>query len=309
MKWILAGLFLVSDVALAQASNATPEYQQQVMQTPSGQPSTNSAANQGQGNQMMGQMINMAMGATFMAGCSYPYGIQNCVMGALSFAQALMMGGAAGKSGQTAAASSRYTGTPTPSPTPTNSPLPTNTTPGQAAAFNQLVEAGYKFNGDGSIVDPNGKTWKASDFKDAQSMAAAGLSSSQIGSLQSAMDKANALGKEMAEAALNEANVVSMALDGGGGGRSPAGTMDSGSNFDDYLAKLRNPFGLSKGQQAKMVAGKTVTHGDDQIGVGVDDIFKMIHRRYQEKRAENVFIELLPTPGVSATPKVLTQKK
>jgi hypothetical protein len=141
-------------------------------------------------------------------------------------------------------------------------------------------------------------------------MAAAGIPSDQIGGLQAAIEKANKLAAAQVANSANAPNVVSMGIDGGaGGGRSPASYDGADSSFDDYLAKLRNPFGLTAQQKAQMVAGKTVSHGDDKIGVKVDDIFRMVHRRYQEKRADNEFIEVAPAVTPAAAPKVTTPRR
>lgn len=238
-------------------------------------------------------------------------------MGVLSMSQGALQFGGARQSGRVGAATNVSWGD-TDSGLPPWDPNNPNTwgpngnplTPEQRTQFNELRREGYQFNRNGTVTAPDGKLLKGEDFKSAEAMAAAGIPSDQIGGLQAALEEANKLAAAQVANSANAPNVVSMGIDGGaGGGRSPASYDGADSSFDDYLAKLRNPFGLTAQQKAQMVAGKTVSHGDDKIGVKVDDIFKMVHRRYQEKRADNEFIEAAPAVAPAAAPKVTTPRR
>lgn len=271
---------------------------------PSAGQSINQGASQGKSSQMLGQALNAAAGAAYIGACfscsptpCYWY----CAMGLSAFAQAGNMGSAAGKSGAVFDASLNDLGlTPTDygtngSGTDQNNWM-NNLTPDQKAAFQQATEAGYKFDKYGNVTTPDGKSLKSSDFKNAESMAAAGIPSSEIGGILSTMDKINKELSAQAGDLESSASVVAMGVDGGGGGGSRGlasvdGEDAGGTDFDAYLNKLRNPFGLSANKKKEMVAGKTVRNGEDVIGVKVDDIFQMVHRRYQEKRASDEFIE------------------
>ena len=57
-------------------------------------------------------------------------------------------------------------------------------------------------------------------------------------------------------------------------------SLDFKSVFDQFRKNKKNKF-----------AGKTVTVGKDQVGVVQDNIFLMVHRRYQERRTQKQFIE------------------
>ncbi|MBX7232367.1 MAG: hypothetical protein K1X29_09810 [Bdellovibrionales bacterium] len=258
----------------------------------------NEGASQGKAAQMIGMGMNLAMGAMFFSECSQQQ-YYMCVLGALSMAQAALMGGAAGKSGKVHQASLAGIGTQgidTLNPNGTNFDTSLlnnpNLTPEQKAAYQGLKDKGFKINADGSVFSPDGKLYTAKDFSSADAMAAAGVPSGSIAGLQAAIQKAN----QDAEGKLKDldegANVVAMAVDGGGGGggsRSPSNYEQS--SLDDYLNKLRNPFGMTAQQKADLASGKSVAHGNDVIGVKVDDIFTMIHRRYQEKRISKEFLE------------------
>ena len=77
---------------------------------------------------------------------------------------------------------------------------------------------------------------------------------------------------------------------GGGGGGSYGSSFgeDGGGGYTDYLSKLKRGIASKK---KDVVAGKSKNYGGEQIGVRVDNIFEMIHRRYQTKRKRNTFIE------------------
>lgn len=277
--------------------------------------STNGAARSGRASQVIGIGMNVAVGGMFASQCGRPNYFA-CAMAALSFAQAGLMAGAAAKSGDVEIKTDQipdFGATPFSNVDPNDPstwPPGTKPTPEQVSAFNRVKQSGWTGNKDGTVTGPDGKTWSSKDFSSAEAMAAAGVPSDQISGLLSTMDAANQMATAKVNEALNDPNVVAMGFDSGagGGGRSPASYDGADSSFDDYLAKLRNPFGLSAKQRAQMVAGKMVSHGDDQIGVKVDDIFKMVHRRYQEKRAGDEFIEAPPAPTPAAAPGATGRK-
>jgi hypothetical protein len=79
---------------------------------------------------------------------------------------------------------------------------------------------------------------------------------------------------------------------GGGGGMNDGSEMGGGSGSDPmaaYLASLKNK--MNKGRGPASVAGMQRMAGGEPIGVKMDNIFEMIHRRYQKKRKANIFIE------------------
>ncbi len=86
--------------------------------------------------------------------------------------------------------------------------------------------------------------------------------------------------------------VVAMDVDGGAGGgarfdRQPS-SLDDSDPLGDYLRSLMAPSSKSK---AEMVAGKSRMLGGEPIGVAADNIFDMVHRRYQQKAKQGLFID------------------
>ncbi len=125
-------------------------------------------------------------------------------------------------------------------------------------------------------------------------MAEAGISPASIA----------AANKALADAGVGGASVGSMGLETGGGGYSAGGGGgggSSGSALDDYFASLNK---AKKGEKDRMVAGKSLNYGSDPIGVKMDNIFMMVHRRYQGKRKVNsYFLERMPASEKPSTNK------
>lgn len=66
---------------------------------------------------------------------------------------------------------------------------------------------------------------------------------------------------------------------GGGGRKSHSQGENNDFDMNKYLASLTAQRNATRG-----VAGLEKRLGTDQIGVAQDDIFKMIHRRYEAKK-------------------------
>ncbi len=73
----------------------------------------------------------------------------------------------------------------------------------------------------------------------------------------------------------------------GGGGRS-SDNSGAGKRGGQKLAGL----GSDEKNKASKVAGMSLKRGKNRVGVSQDNIFEMIHRRYQAKRKKKQFIEL-----------------
>jgi hypothetical protein len=117
-------------------------------------------------------------------------------------------------------------------------------------------------------------------------MMAMGMSPSDI---QAAQQKLDSLTKD-AIAKYGDPRVVPVGVDGGGGYTADAGGAGGDNGLNAYLKSLRR--GLSSADKAKMLAGKARIVGGEPIGVMGDDIFQMIHRRYDSKKKGNEFIEV-----------------
>lgn len=143
----------------------------------------------------------------------------------------------------------------------------------------ELKEQGFMVDPKtGNVITPDGEFGAGS-----LSMASAleGLDGQTAAELKEKLDQTNAKYADRMK-------VISMDLDSGGGGGG--GGSRSGRSFDipDYSALLN---GTVKERKPASVAGLQVMAGGEPIGVRADDIFQMVHRRYQSKRKSNLFIE------------------
>ena len=279
-------------------------------EAPGGGPNINQGANEGESSQNTGMMINLAAGATFSAICATPKGGWACPLAAMSFLQAAHDMAASDQSGNVANASEynpNWGNTPG-GELPTGGTMP-GTIPGGGAggggsgtgfANQQINEGlknlegkGYKVNAAaGTVTTPNGEM-PMSAFSSPESMAAAGYDESSVNAARAAIGKLNA---DAVEKYGDKANVVAMGLDsrGGGGGALGAGggegvSFDGSDPMAAYLASLKNKMNKKRGPAS--VAGMQRMAGGEPIGVKMDNIFEMVHRRYQKKRKANIFIE------------------
>ena len=80
----------------------------------------------------------------------------------------------------------------------------------------------------------------------------------------------------------------------GGGGFSgyAKGNSGAGKNLMAALGAGQSSAGGSSGGDSSNLAGMSVKHGKNRIGVSQDNIFEIIHRRYQAKRKKQHFIEI-----------------
>lgn len=313
---LLFAILIFSHGPLLWAQNSTTVGESPTSRAPSPTPgsSINSDAKTGQNSQVIGQILNGMAGAYFTAECvSCPGFCMACPMALMAFASAAQMGKAAGQSGKTYDATTNWN-TPAggPNPGPDGGPpvlepwagLPDDKIPpGGPGAFNALSRTGWKFE-DGKIKSPDGKIFKPEDFKSKEAMLNAGFSGAQASSAMASLAKINArLAAKAKELGADDPRLVGVSYDGsgggGGGGRSPA----SDSSMDDYLKRLRNPFGLNGQQKGAMVAGKAISHGEDMVGVKFDNIFLMMNRAYQSRRDDEQFIEP-KTPIAAAKPAI-----
>ena len=306
---------LNGSLAVAGGTGVTDHPTTYTIPAPAASSGINHDASKGQSSQQMGQIMNGVAGAAMIAASDGCENVMLCVMGALALAQAAMMGKAAGQSGATYNASLNDglpapDGGPAPGPPPDYNPDNPTLPPGNPGAgpLNNLKTNGWTFS-PGKVTTPDGKTYSSDDFKSKEAMENAGFSGAQASSAMAALGKINAKLDEQAKALLNnDAHVVTMGIDGGGGGgggRSPA----SSDSLDDYLKKLRSPFGMNAKQKGDMVAGKSIAHGDDRIGVQVDDIFQMVARTYQANRDRAQFIEPAIVTQAVVKPTVAVKKK
>ncbi len=265
----------------------------------------NQAANKGQGSQALGKIINLATSATMFAGCfsCKPPCYTMCMMGALAAAQAAVHSGAAGESGNVADFTNPFStdfdfnsgkATGDSAKGITNSSVDPSFAGDKALitkGLQALRDAGYVQTPEG-FVTPDGKTIAAASLGNAAALSEAGFSSSEISKAMAALEKVNT---ELGE--VDAPNVVAMGVANPGGAAGATNGFSESSfevgedPFAAHLAALRAKLNPGLDQKKKILDGKTTRFGDEVIGVGVNNIFTMMHQRYQVKRAENRFME------------------
>ena len=184
-------------------------------------------------------------------------------------------------------------------------PLPTEKNPLENLLKTETGGGGNFDPETGTITFPDGRSYSASDldkpefqkFMNSPAMAnfkkdMAGLES-QVASAMGAEDLLND-----GEGADDGSSAFDMAGGGGGGfgGYAGAGRGGGGGGDGAYGSGLgRRGLSSASGDKGdkdgQSVAGMSVKRGKDRIGVSQDNIFQMIHRKYQQKRKKQHFIE------------------
>lgn len=144
----------------------------------------------------------------------------------------------------------------------------------------------------GNIFDSNsGKTYTPDQFKNAASMSAAGFSDSDINSALKAASKSEKdILKKLGEEGIGAATAENGFQDGSG----KLGTLSSGSSGLGGLGGLsqRSTASLAPTKApSNQIAGLSKNFNGDRIGVGADNIFMMMTRRYKTKEKQNSFFE------------------
>lgn len=264
--------------------------------------------------QMLGAGMNAAMGAQFASICPTVGGSWACPMAAMSFAQAGIMMMSAGQSGNTMDYSSGNYGFD-PNDYMTTNPgfdeYGVGTTPEELEAFisegtGNVNNHGYSYNPTtGVMTTPDGEfvVDEATAASAGALVKAAGGSASDM---KLAESTAVSLGEKVGGAfglgggKGGKASVSGMGFNNHGGGSGSGsgngwGKGGKGGGMGEYWASLnRKP---SSKEKKGMIAGKSKLLGKDSIGVSVDNIFAMVHRRYQAQRKANNFLEPIMSKG------------
>jgi hypothetical protein len=265
-------------------------------------------------SQLMGAGSNAAAGAMYQRICSQPHGGGwACPMAAISYAQAGMMLASAFMSGKTRNASTggntrnASTGGVIPE-IPTvdipgfddNPELGGTTTELDAAiseGLGDLRTRGYTYDPKtGTLNTPTGDIKVDANTTPGGLAAAMGGSASDIKLAKStALSLNDQLAKQFDPSQI-KASVSGVEVDGGGGGGGGGGSSrgPQAPNLADYFKNMqRGPASASQ-----LIAGKSLMLGGESIGIKVDNLFDMVHRRYQDKRKSNTFLEPAVSGGV-----------
>lgn len=155
----------------------------------------------------------------------------------------------------------------------------------------------YTVTPDGSIKLKNGKIYKESDFKDASSLMALGLSAGAAKSVLDGMNGSNnsGLAKLGSEAKSDKAKVYKDTFGGAFGTDGITTVVDSGKaqtsdkKYSDNLGAANDDKKLSE-ERAPSSEGLAKEFNGELIGVAGDDIFLMMNRRYKLKSEQDSFI-------------------
>lgn len=257
---------------------------------------TNSSAKSSQALQVVSGVANAYAGKVYLSTCKG--NPMNCVLGALSLAQAASSIAGALQSGKTKNASN-CTGsycngidvTGNISPTGTydssgtggvgNLPGETENVLGRIqddinSNLGSLADKGYSYDAaTNSVNTPNGNI-AASSFASSSGMKGLGMTDADIA-------KMDEIGKQALKDAQNLVGSLDFDSSGGGGRKAKPGPgyENAGKDFDmnKYLAGLMN-----KNDPKRGVAGLEKKYGTDHIGVAQDNIFTMVKRRYEAKK-------------------------
>ena len=254
---------------------------------------TNDGQSKGSGVQLMG----LAMGAAFMSGCS-PTSAWNCVAAALSFADAMVGGSAQSAAYQTG--------------THLDPDAGTNGTGGGTDpivdqqiqdGIDDLAEAGFTINGDGSVTGPEGQTFTAENLGSADGLGSMGASAEQAAEFMNGMQGVKAAAAKKAGVDLASAEGgQAMASTGGGAGGFGSSDSDSNGGADqgDSIIEEIEYRGKKKKKKrgiAESAASDLATNfNGDPIGIGMGNLFLIVHKKYRSEKKKKKFFnrEIVP---------------
>lgn len=173
-------------------------------------------------------------------------------------------------------------------PNNSNNPGGTDLSDNTGDGYDDINNAIDDLRGRGVTINPNtgefvvnGKKYNANDFKSAESMAAAGMSQSQIDGFLAAMKDVRAAAEEKVGKA---ADAVAGFEDGGAAGSSAAAAADE--SYGGVAGKAK--YGINR--DPSNVAGLSKDFKGQPIGVAGDSLFSMIHRRYDLHEKKGSFL-------------------
>lgn len=252
----------------------------------------NNLSNEGSGVQLMG----LAMAASFAPQCG-PHNPFACVAVGLSIADSIAGGGAKSAGFQQGSYLDNGRGV---GATGTNPAVEQQIEDLKA----ELEGQGYSVNGDGSVTSPAGDIFTAEDMANEEAIQSAfgmsaGGAKSAMGQLASVqLAAANKAGinlpernpaSEQGEAAGGGAEGAKASSDSGGKGSAIGGVTETDQLIEEveFRKKKKKKNGLS----AKSAALLSKNFNGDPIGIGMADLFLIVHQKYREKKSKkNEFI-------------------
>lgn len=148
----------------------------------------------------------------------------------------------------------------------------------------KLAAKGYVYDSSTNKVNtPDGKSADPSAYNSAAGMKAAGMTDAQIAEALEALAATNKAGD-------NEFKRLSKLFGAEGGGGGAAFKKTKYAEGIDLNSLLDKQLKGTRGIASTGVEGLQKNMGNDSIGVAGDNIFKMIHRRYENQRQKGEFV-------------------
>lgn len=242
---------------------------------------TNMGQNLGGGVQMMG----LAMAGMFAKQCG-PHNTFACVAAGLSAADAMM--------GSSAKSAAFQTGTYM---DPTAGGYDSNNTDNGADpvvqsqlqdVLHDLANQGYTLNEDGSVTGPNGQSYSSSDLASMQALQNAGATAQGAANFMKNMKNVKAAAAKKAGVNLNavKRNVASAS------GASSGGAVKAITPGDLVIEEIEYRGVASKKNKmsAKAAAKLSKNFNGEPIGIGMANLFLIVHEKYKEKNQKRNFL-------------------
>ena len=149
------------------------------------------------------------------------------------------------------------------------------------AAKDILSDNGFGIDGNGTVTSPDGTKIPASAFSNPSGLSGFGLSDSLVEDVKKAQSTAAAALKD-----------VKLGSGEAGGGGSKSSAFANGMDEFDPSKYAYKAGGKDSGKKPKgsQFAGFSRNLAGDRIGVAGDNIFQMVHRRYQAKNRSKYFL-------------------
>lgn len=244
---------------------------------------TSANSSKSQGN--MTQILGLAMGAGFARICPTLHGSWACPLAAMSFADALSAGRAAGNAGYTAIQLDPNTGAPLPAPgNVDDSPFNQQAIDGLA----ELSSMGYTVNADGSIATPKGQSVNAGSYGSAAALGAQGFTPDQVQKIMSQMQdiqnkSAQAAGVD--PSALQGQAVAGTTAPANSGGSVSGAAIRGGDIWEEEVIRIGQPNKKNEDRMPASQAAKLKKNfNGTPIGIGMANIFLIVQQKYDEKK-------------------------
>ena len=167
-----------------------------------------------------------------------------------------------------------------------------------------LEESGYTVNADGSVTGPNGQTYTGQDFASEEAIQKAfGMGAGAAGQAMQSLQSAQTAAAKKAGISIPNRSTASEEVDEGAGGGDGSGAGKDGSGAGSAIGgviggdqlieeiEYRGKKKKKKGLSAKKAAMLSKDFNGSPIGIGMADLFLIVHQKYREKKGKkNEFI-------------------